>query len=269
MPKLNKPFEEVQSCWGKGVLDFQYAEEGRFRLILCSQKSLRTGALNISSEEITHKKNRSAKETLALINKYRLNYPHKKGVLRSEKLQSFCGERVEFAKKKSLRSSVNHIDHSSLIKYCTEHEHTPFEEEKQVKDHIIELQLLEEWNKEAKIPKEKLKKLANSPENLQTLGSLQNRAKAWVFLKVRQGYTSPQTKCPCFECVCTSLLEREHLRCAGSLRTLAYQEDFTCFTKSIQRAWNRLSVKLDKNSLSIFSDKMEPLLNCQTLVKAY
>lgn len=265
MPKLKKPFAKVNSVWGEGRLDFEYAEEGRFRLVLCGSLPLRLGALNVCEEELTTEQARSATETLALLAQFRQKKPTPKGVLRSEILSSFIGEAKRTPRSKlkaSLRSGTKEVDRSSLHKYCQDHPHAPSRGESLVVDHIIELQLLNEWNKEANIPVSKLKRLANSPDNLQVLGSLQNRAKAWVFLKVRQGYVSPQTHCPCFECVCSALLKREHLRCAGSLRTLASGESFACFSKAIQRAWEQLSKELAPETHKVLSAKMATLLHC-------
>lgn len=262
------------------------SHEADVRLLLePGSRATRRTSLRISSlateAGALHSISLTAKETLALLDKQeeiasflnsQCGLPKKRrvGVLHEKHLEAFflfhSGSRSSgappglVALKNSepracpntgpsvLRKSVAHKKTGPLRKYCDhkEHTHALLETETMVVDHILELQLLHALNQSIQLPKPYLKKVVNQAWNLQLLGSLQNRAKAWVVLKYLQRKESKNkpSRCNCLRCVATSLLPREHLRCAGSLRSLAHEESFGCFIYSFERAWKSFLAKL-------------------------
>jgi len=151
-------------------------------------------------------------------------------------------------KKNSLRSSCS-SKIGSVHPFCTRHTHTLMPTESYVVDHILELQFFGTKTLQH-VDQKQLQIILNSKDNLQKLGALQNRAKAWVFQKFIQGFVNKETNCGCIACVARSLLQREHLRCAGSLRSLSCvsssntTRDFSCLAKSCEEAWTKLLPRL-------------------------
>ena len=169
-----------------------------------------------------------------------------------------------------LRKAVSHKSGKGLHKFCGRkgHAHVPLKTETMVVDHILELQLLYSLNQTIQLPEAYLKEVANETWNLQLLGSLQNRAKAWVVLKYlqRKGSSSQTARCDCLRCVATSLLPRENLRCAGSLRSLAHRENFECLVLNFKKAWQSFLAKLNANNFTrehaLFKECSQHMLTC-------
>lgn len=169
-----------------------------------------------------------------------------------------------------LRKAVSHKSGKGLRVFCARegHAHAPLGTEKMVVDHILELQLLHSLNQKIRLPESYLKEVANESWNLQLLGSLQNRAKAWVVLKYLQRKESKSTtsRCGCVRCVATSLLPRENLRCAGSLRSLAHEQDFECLVSNFKEAWESFLNKLEaagfERERQLFKASYENMLTC-------
>lgn len=169
-----------------------------------------------------------------------------------------------------LRKAVSHKSAKGLRGFCDckGHVHAPLDTETMVVDHILELQLLHSLNQTIQLPEQYLKKVANESWNLQMLGSLQNRAKAWVVLKYlqRKETKSHTSRCDCLRCVATSLLPRENLRCAGSLRSLAHKENFDCLVLNFTTAWKSFLAKILAGGFTrehlLFEECSEHMLTC-------
>jgi hypothetical protein len=263
MPHLRPP-THYTTLWGKGVVDFIYVN-GDVRLLLTKPEKkgkapLRRRALRVDRSEINREPFCSIEETLVVLLRYlsesKGRRTHKKGVVPSSALAGLAGFTGQATKKKTeptLRAPTHHLVDTAVNAFCPLHPHEPLPSEKRVIDHILELQAFngvfmrkKGAGKAATILSEKklraLKKILNSPANLQVLGSLQNRAKAWVFLKfLKGGFINQQTRCGCLACVAEALKVREHLRCAGSLRTLSGEKGgFDCLRRACERAWDAL-----------------------------